>query len=274
MTRPSPWSMYTTFPARKNVVDERHHAAVRGVDRVAERAAIVDAQVAARHAAVEHPAAAELARHLGAARAQRTAACQSAACPAPCARRRAPARSRARRAPRSRSPDAAVKRGSTRRRRAPGARPLDPIGGGGGAWCGYGSLSRRVSDFPDARAITTFATTESDTSTGMAPSAWSLSLSGVDEVQGLAGHLSHNGHDRVGVPVDAIDRQASEGPTAGSARGHRKTRRLSKPASSHQRECYRESPRNKPVDQRTGPPVHRSTSPPVKCCHSCRIARY
>ena len=46
----------------KEAVDERDHPAIRGVDRIAGRAAIVDAEVAAGDAAVEHPPGAEAAR--------------------------------------------------------------------------------------------------------------------------------------------------------------------------------------------------------------------
>ena len=49
-------------PGEKKLGNERHDSAVCRVDRLAERAAIVDAQMAARHASVEHTPAAEHAR--------------------------------------------------------------------------------------------------------------------------------------------------------------------------------------------------------------------
>ena len=49
----------------EEAVDQRHHAAIRGVDRVARGAAVIDAEVAAGDATVEDAARAEAARHLG-----------------------------------------------------------------------------------------------------------------------------------------------------------------------------------------------------------------
>ena len=47
---------------QKELGDERHDAAVRREDRLTERATIVDAEMAARHSAVEHAPAPEPAR--------------------------------------------------------------------------------------------------------------------------------------------------------------------------------------------------------------------
>ena len=191
--------------------DEGNDAAIRGEDRIAGRAAIVDAEVAARNLAVEDASVAELARHARWPRAKEGKS------------------EKLRRLPGVMADvsrelifmlDSRVVRGVDA-----GEFWIDAKSAGSGRSPARSRDGRRVVRILEQRAQRVDALRRSDNHDGCDDGIRGVDRDGSEglpapvrgraEVYGLARHRPSDADNRVGVPGGAVDRQSDKGPNGG-----------------------------------------------------------